>query len=133
MPTWTHFTSYLDGSRPITKLERRELVDQLAARLTEASASLTINYTNFAVIEASDLMVDLVSHNGDSEIDPDTSNFNDVLFDVAPYFSNFYTLRSTALAAEGLNDTTLGGIISNGFDSYRRWNFYRRMIDGLTP
>lgn len=134
MATWTYFTAYLDGARPIRKVERDELYSNLAALLTAtgcSSAGYSLNSTDQSAITGSNLLTDRASLDG-----PGATNTKDrlhtILETASGVWPNYATAVYNALAAEGLTATTRGNILSSNLDDHRLWNYYRRVIDALT-
>lgn len=133
MATWTYFTSYLDGSRPITANERDELYSQLSALLTGVCAGngYSLNATDQAAITASKLATDRASLDG-----PGATNTRDHLEEViatmSAIFTNYDTAVDDALSGEGITDTERDDMISALVDDHRLWNYYKRLIDALT-
>lgn len=132
--TWSYFTAYLDASRPIAKVERDELYTNLAALLGTAgcsAAGYSLNSTDQTAIKGSSLITDLASLDGPGATNT-KARLHTVLETAASAFSNYSAAVSAALTAEGLTSTTRGEIISSRIDDYRLWNYYRRVINGLT-
>jgi hypothetical protein len=133
MATWVYFTSYLDGSRFITKNERDELYDNFNSLLTGdcSSAGYSLNSTHQTSIKDSLLLTDRASLDG-----PGGSNtrdrFHAVITAASSAFSNYSSAVTTALSGEGITSTQRDSIINSDFDDHRLWNYYKRLIDALT-
>lgn len=132
--TWSHFTSYLDGSRPITKAERDELYDNFAALLVSSgcvSSGYSLNSTDQTAIKGSFLLTDLASLDG-----PGATNTRDrlqaVIAAASSVFTNYSSAVSAALSGEGITSGQRDAILSAAIEEYRLWNYYKRLIDGLT-
>lgn len=133
--SWAYFTAYLDGTRPITKAERDELADQLAAKLTFPCGRFGLDATRQTAIRASLLATDLIG------VRDGVSTFAQGLYTAitSTYAVAFggssavLAAQATALAAEGITDTQLAAIRTSAADHFRLWNFYKRFIDALVP
>lgn len=133
--SWAYFTAYLDGTRPITKAERDELADQLAAKLTFPCGRFGLDATRQTAIRASLLATDLIG------VRDGVSTFAQGLYTAitSTYAVAFggssavLAAQTTALAAEGITDTQLAAIRTSAADHFRLWNFYKRFIDALVP
>lgn len=131
--TWSYFTAYLDGSRPITKAERDELYDNLATVLTTSGCSgagYSLNATDQAAIKASNLLTDRASLDGPGATNTQ-GHLHTILETASSAFTNYASAVSAALSAEGLTSTTRGEILTARVESYKLWNYYRRVIDAL--
>lgn len=126
MATWSHFTSYLDGTRSIAKAERDELYDNLVTLLVDCESSESLDSAAMTAIKDSGLLTDIAKRTGAA-----VERFEAVLQAVAADFSNFSTVESAALSAEGLSSTQRDAIVAAEIEDYRLWNYYRRIIDGL--
>lgn len=133
--SWVYFTTYLDGTRPITKAERDELADQLALKLTFPCGRFGLDATRQTAIRASLLATDLIGvRDGGSTFAQGIYTAITSTYAVAFGGSSaVLAAQATALAAEGITDTALAAIRSANVDSYRYWNFLKRFIDALVP
>lgn len=130
--TWTHFTSYLDGSRFITQAERDELYTQLAVQLAACSATLTLNATDQAALTGSKLITGLASLDNSATATNTRGELHAILEAASGAWSNYASVVAAALTAEGLTTTTRGDILARLPDHHKLWNYYRRVIDGVT-
>lgn len=130
--TWSEFTSYLDGSRPLRKAERDELYDNLDELLTGgcADAGYSLNAAAQTAIKASRLRTDLASLDGPGATNT-TGRLHDVLEAASEAFVNYDDAVADALSAEGLTSTERDDILAARLDDWRLWNYYRRVIDAL--
>jgi hypothetical protein len=132
--TWTQFTSYLDGSRSILKAERDEIYDNLATLLTASGctdAGYSLDATELTAVKSSGQMTDRARLNG-----PAASVTRDrlqTLFATASAaFSNYSAAVTTALAGEGISSGQRDDYINGNVESWKLWNYYKRLIDALT-
>lgn len=131
--TWTHFTSYLDGTRPITTAERDEVFDNAAALLAGdcAAGGYTLNATDLAAVKASQLSTDRTCLDGPAALH--LCDRLHALFEAAASaFANYDDAVATALADEGLTEAERDAILAAEVDDHRLWNYYRRLLDELT-
>jgi hypothetical protein len=127
---WTYFTSYLTGSRPITKNERDELYDQLATKLA-CPGQFSLNATPQTAIKNSLLITDLASLH-DSSGGADTVDRLGAIIDAAAAsISNLAAAKTAALAAEGISSGNLTTILASRMDDYHLWNYYKRLIENI--
>ena len=132
--TWSHFTAYLDGSRPITKAERDELFDNLATALATAgcsSAGYSLNSTDQSAIKASLLLSDRASLDGPGATNT-KGHLHTILETASSAFSNYSSAVTAALSGEGISSGDRDSILTARTDDFRLWNYYRRVIDALT-
>ena len=138
MATWTHFTSYLDGTRSPRRLEIDEVVANFSAALASTpggTGALRANATVNAEISASNLISYVMALD---EIGGSPSPFYvqdiGILLDTSGgFFVDFDALQTASAAAEGLTVAEYLAISAGTVDDYRVWNIYRRIIDGLVP
>ena len=128
---WSHFTTLLDGTRPITKLERDELYDQLAAkfcppRYTLPSATMTPIKASLLITDRAAIFDSLFSSTTFGRLET-------LITGVSGAFSNTAAAKTSALALAGITAGNLGTILAALTDDYRLWNFLRSWIDLLTP
>lgn len=131
MATWVHFSSYLGGTRPITKDERDELFDQLENLLITCSSRWSVNYSGQVAIKTSGLLTDRASVTDATLATTTAERFASVLSTVSGEFSNYSTVVTAALSAEGITSAERDAIVASGLDDHRLWNYYQRVIDGL--
>jgi hypothetical protein len=130
--TWTQFTAYLDGTRPIRKEERDELYDQLAALFTGgcSASGYTLNAADLVTVKASNVLTDRARMDG-----PSSALYRDrlsVLISTASAaFSNYSSAVTTALTGEGITSTERDALLNANVDSWKLWNYYKRLIDAL--
>ena len=128
---WSHFTTLLDGTRPITKLERDELYDQLAAKF--CPPRYTLPSATMTPLKASLLITDRAAI-FDSLFNSTTfGRLETLITGVSGAFSNTAAAKTSALALAGITAGNLGTILAALTDDYRLWNFLRSWIDLLTP
>lgn len=129
MATWTYFTSYLDGSRPVTKAERDELYTQLSAKLTSCPGGYSLYSAFQTALINSNLSADrayLVWSGGSLN-----GRIHDVLEAASSAWSNYSSIVTSALSAEGISASERSNILSSNVEDHRLWNYYRRVIDGI--
>jgi PKD repeat protein len=129
--TWSHFTAYLDGSRPITKAERDELYTQLQGLLVGGcvSAGYSLNSSDQTAITGSGLLTDRASL--DRAATNTRARLHTILATAAAAFTNYTTAETAALAGESITSAQRDTIIAAAIDDHRLWNYYRRLIDAL--
>lgn len=138
MMSWSYYTSYLDGSRPIRREEIDEVVANYAAALAATpggTGAPRANATVNAQIAASGLItyliaLDLISTSPSPYYLQDIGALIDFL---GSLFSDFDTLQDASAMAEGLTTAQYLAISAGPVDDHRVWNTYRRIIDGLVP
>lgn len=134
MATWTYFTAYLDGSRPVREAERNELLDNLAALLIASGCSgsgYTLNSTELTAVKSSGLITDRARLDSSGTLAA-RDRIETLISTASAAFSNYASARSTALSGEGISSSDLTDILNGGLDDYRLWNYYKRLIDALS-
>ena len=113
--TWTHFTAYLDGTRPITKAERDELYTQLQGLFTGgcASSGYALNATDQAAIAGSYLLTDRASL--DHASTTTRARLQTILATASAAFTNYASAETAALAGEGITAAQRETIIASAF------------------
>lgn len=134
MPTWSHFTSYLDGTRPITKAERDELLDNF----TEAvRLFVRVDATKLAALKSSLLVSDRVASTAPSAV---TDHLSGVIGALSSTFCpSGLDVLAAAATAEGLTSTEYNALFDasanrtrkTALDHHRVWNVLKRTVDGL--
>lgn len=131
---WSHFTTYLDGTRPITKAERDELWDELALKFSAICIlRWRLQATHTSTIKASRLLTDRTALEDTALSSTSFGRLEALLGSAASGFSNMSSARASALADESLSEANMTAIIASRLDHFRLWNFYRRWIDALLP
>lgn len=130
--TWTHFTSYLTGTRFITKDERDELYDNLAALLAGdcSYGGYSLNSTELTAVKGSGLLTDRARLDGPSS-SVTRDRIEALISTASGVFANYSAARTAALSGESISSSDLTAILGSGLDSYHLWNYYKRLIDGL--
>lgn len=137
MATWTYFTSYLDGSRPITKAERNELLDNFKAAVDACSGGYGVDATLLAAIKASDVITDRMQVTGPSGLSGSLSA--GIVF-VPTWSPAGADVLEQAALDEGLTATEYNDLFDvsayrnrkTEIDDYRIWNILKRAIDALS-
>lgn len=130
--TWTYFTTYLDGTRPIAKAERDELYTNLAAKLATCSATLSLNSTDQTAITGSLLITDLASLDNSAGGGSNTrARLGVIIAATSGAWTNYSAAVTTALSGAGMTSGERDALVSSGADSYRLWNYYKLLIDEL--
>lgn len=139
MATWSHFTAYLDGSRPITAAERDELWANYELALTACDGTHTLDATLLATLKASELITDLTP----LKISGASAGTVDLSKTIATVTSSVFSpsgssALGTAATAEGLSSPDYDALFdattrarATTFDDYRIWNVLKRCIDAL--
>lgn len=133
--SWTYFTSYLTGDRPITQDERDELFDQFNAKLAACDPSYFLEVASLAEVKASLALTDIVKGVGPGGTTSPQAFAASLggwcLFDTPPPFGNYSSALTAALSDEGISGTDLADMVAGSVDSYHYWNFLKRLIDYL--
>jgi hypothetical protein len=132
--TWSYFTAYLDGSRPITKAERDELYSNLSVLFPASgcySHGYSLNSTDQAAILASNLLTDRASLDGPNSLHLH-GRFGAIVAAAASAFTNYSAAVSAALTNAGITATERDAITAANMDDHRLWNYYRGLLNGLS-
>jgi hypothetical protein len=131
---WTYFTTYLDGSRPIIEDERNELWTQLELKLTGCAARYTVYGGGKAQVIASHFRTDYTAILDSQSTGSVPGTLEEAIAGIEDLaFTNYATARADALTDEGITAGDLATIIASRWDSYHLWNYYKRLIENLTP
>lgn len=130
--TWTHFTSYLDGSRPITKAERDELLDNFADLLSGdcAAAGYSLNATDLAAVKASGFLTDRACLDGPGALHL-CDRLHELLEAASGAFSNYDDAVADALSDEGITEAERDTLLAAAVDAAHLWNYFKRLLDLL--
>lgn len=128
--SWAYFTAYLDGTRPILKAERDELADQLALKLVYPCGRFSLHAPTITAIKASNLITSMTAIS-DAGTPVAGAIYDLITITLAPSFSDLTGSIATALTGEGITLAELTAIIASKADSFRFWNFLKRLIDAL--
>ena len=135
--TWSHFTAYLDGSRPITKAERDELYDNFAALLVStgvngcSDSGYALRTSDQTAIKATNLLTDLASLDGPGLGTNTKGRLQTIIAATLSVFESYPSPVSTALTAAGITSGERDTIIASYLDDHRLWNYYRALINAL--
>ena len=140
MATWSYFTAYLDGTRPIRAEERDELWTNFETILHSCAATHTLDATIIAAIKASGLITDLTP----LKISGAAAGTVDLPKTIGSVTSSVFaptglTRLTAAATAEGLSSPEYDALFSAStrerattVDDYRIWNVLKRCIDALS-